>query len=452
METREGNSITTVSKKEYFAYFAYGFGQCFSFGLVGTFILFFYTDILGISAIAASTIFLIARVWDAVNDPMIASFMDTRKTKEGKFKGYLKIIPIFVVISTILCFISPDIPMKGKIIYALITYMLWGMVYTISDIPFWSLSAVISNQPEERTKLITVANLGVFGGIGMVGIILPPLAVILGKGNMRMGYLAGVIISMIIGYAFMLYGYKNIKERVKPAKAEKVMLKDVMQSLKSNNHMFKVLSIFFLNIFMNIVQGTINYFFIYNMNNQSLMIAFGFIGTASALGFFIIPSLTKKYSKKSVLSSILMIDIVVRIVFFMMGYKNVATVMVMITITQFLYAATAPIISAMLAETIEYSEVKTGKRCEAITFSGQTFCGKLSVALGGASTGILLTTIGYVPNIAQPLGTLKGLFIIISILPAIGSLIRLLILSTYKYTEEEYKKDLKILEQRRCIS
>ncbi|MGH4050322.1 MAG: MFS transporter [Clostridium sp.] len=94
--------------------------------------------------------------------------------------------------------------------------------------------------------------------------------------------------------------------------------------------------------------------------------------------------LLNKFAKKSVLSSILMIDIVVRIIFFMMGYKNVAMVMVMITITQFLYAATAPIISAMLAETIEYSEVKTGKRCEAITFSGQTFCGKLSMALGGA--------------------------------------------------------------------
>jgi len=67
-----------VSKKEYFGYFSYGFGQCFSYGLVGSFILFFYTDILGISAVAASTIFFIARVWYAVNDPMVAGFMDTR--------------------------------------------------------------------------------------------------------------------------------------------------------------------------------------------------------------------------------------------------------------------------------------------------------------------------------------------------------------------------------------
>ena len=112
-------SMTTntsrVSKKEYFGYFCYGFGECFNYGLVGTFILFFYTDILGISAAAASIIFLIARVWDAANDPVCAGIMDMRRTKEGKFKGYLKIIPIFVVISTTACFFAPDISLQGKV-------------------------------------------------------------------------------------------------------------------------------------------------------------------------------------------------------------------------------------------------------------------------------------------------------------------------------------------------
>src|SRR4051812_14901308 len=90
-----------ISTKEYLAYFSYGFGQCFSFGLVGTFILFFYTDILGISAVAASIIFLVARIWDAVIDPVVAGFMDTRRTKHGKFRGYMKFTPILIVVSSI---------------------------------------------------------------------------------------------------------------------------------------------------------------------------------------------------------------------------------------------------------------------------------------------------------------------------------------------------------------
>ncbi len=81
-----------VTRREYLGYFSYGFGQCFSYGLLGSFILFFYTDILGISALAASTIFLIARVWDAVNDPMVAGFMDTRRTKSGKFKDRKSVV------------------------------------------------------------------------------------------------------------------------------------------------------------------------------------------------------------------------------------------------------------------------------------------------------------------------------------------------------------------------
>ncbi len=444
--------MNKVTNKDYFAYFSYGFGQCFSFGIVGTFIMFFYTEILGISAVAASIIFVIARVWDAVNDPIIAGSMDTRVTKQGKFRGYLKIIPIFTVISTILCFISPDFSMTGKVIYAAVTYLIWGTVYTISDIPFWSLSAVMTEKAEERTKFVTMANVGVFAGIGLAGILVPPLVGVFKDKDPSIAYLMAVIIIMAMGYGFMMYGYAHTKERIQHSTSEKNTKKDVINSLKNNPHMFKVLLIFFFNIFMNVIQNIINYFFVYNMKDANLMVIFGFIGTASALGFFFIPVLAKKYMKKNILSVILIIDIVVRGIFFLCGYQNVVIVMLMLTVTQFLYSATGPLISAMLSETIEHSEVKTGKRCEAITFSGQTFTGKLSVALAGAVAGLILTFIEYTPNVEQTSATLNGLFFVISVLPAFGSLIRLIILRTYKYTEVEYNENLKILAQRKKVS
>ena len=439
-----------VSKKEYFGYFSYGFGQCFSYGLVGSFILFFYTDILGISAVAASTIFFIARVWDAVNDPMVAGFMDTRRTKTGKFKGYMKFTPIFIAISTILCFFAPDISVQGKVLYAGITYILWGMVYTVSDIPFWSLSAVISDDPQKRTNLVTAANLGVFAGMGIVGSLIPILVPIFGQGDLKKGYLFAVMAIMLIGYGFMMYGHSTIKERVEPTQGEKVHMKDVFTSLLANKHLFKMLGIFFLNLFMNIVNGIVIYFFTYNMNNENLMTIFGLMGTASALGFFFIPTLTKKFQKRHILSGIVVLDIIVRMVFYFVGYSNPVILMTMLALTQILHASAGPIMSSMIAETIEYSEVKTGKRCEAITFSGQTFVGKLSTAIAGTVTGIILVTIGYVPEAAQQSPeTLNGLFFVISALPILGGIIRLIILSTYKYNEEAYKKDLVILEQRR---
>ena len=439
-----------VSRREYLGYFSYGFGQCFSYGLLGSFILFFYTDILGISALAASTIFLIARVWDAVNDPMVAGFMDTRRTKSGKFKGYLKFAPLFVVISTILCFFSPDLAIQWKVLYAAITYILWGTVYTVSDIPFWSVSAVITNDPQTRTSLVTAANLGVFAGIGMVGSLVPLLVGLFGQESLADGYFIAVILIMIAGYAFMMFGATTIRERVEPSAGEKVTMKDVFRNLLVNRHLFKMLAIFFLNLFMNIVNGIILYFFIYNMGNEGLMSIYGLMGTFAALGFFLIPNLTKKFRKKDLLAGIIVLDIVVRIVFFMTGYENVPMLLVMLMLTQLFHASLGPVMSSMIAETIEYSEVKTGWRCEAITFSGQTFMGKLSAAIAGSLTGLILIAIGYVPEAAvQSPGTLNGLFMVVSLLPVAGGLIRLVILRYYTYTEEAYRKDLAVLAQRR---
>ncbi|WP_300957820.1 MFS transporter [Faecalibaculum rodentium] len=439
-----------VSRREYLGYFSYGFGQCFSYGLLGSFILFFYTDILGISALAASTIFLIARIWDAVNDPMVAGFMDTRRTKSGKFKGYLKFAPLFVVISTILCFFSPDLAIQWKVLYAAITYILWGTVYTVSDIPFWSVSAVITNDPQTRTSLVTAANLGVFAGIGMVGSLVPLLVGLFGQESLADGYFMAVILIMIAGYAFMMFGATTIRERVEPSAGEKVTMKDVFRNLLVNRHLFKMLAIFFLNLFMNIVNGIILYFFIYNMGNEGLMSIYGLMGTFAALGFFLIPNLTKKFRKKDLLAGIIVLDIVVRIVFFMTGYENVPMLLVMLMLTQLFHASLGPVMSSMIAETIEYSEVKTGRRCEAITFSGQTFMGKLSAAIAGSLTGLILIAIGYVPEAAvQSPGTLNGLFMVVSLLPVAGGLIRLVILRYYTYTEEAYRKDLAVLAQRR---
>ncbi len=442
-----------VSRREYLGYFSYGFGQCFSYGLLGSFILFFYTDILGISAIAASTIFLIARVWDAVNDPMVAGFMDTRRTKTGKFKGYLKFAPLFVVISTILCFFAPNIAVQWKILYAAITYILWGTVYTVSDIPFWSISAVISDDPQKRTNLVTAANLGVFAGIGMVGSLVPLLVGLFGQQSLADGYFFAVILIMFVGYGFMMFGHSTIKERVEPSQGEKVTMKDVFKNLLVNRHLFKMLAIFFLNLFMNIVNGIIIYFFIYNMGNENLMSIYGLMGTFAALGFFLIPSLTRKFRKKDLLTGIILADIAVRVVFFMTGYQNVPMLLVMLMLTQLFHASLGPVMSSMIAETIEYSEVKTGRRCEAITFSGQTFMGKLSAAVAGSLTGIILVAIGYVPEAAvQSAETLNGLFMVVSLLPILGGIIRLVILKFYTYTEESYRNDLKILEERRAAA
>ncbi|MGM0524408.1 MAG: MFS transporter [Bacillota bacterium] len=444
------NALKKISTKEVLSYFSYGMGQCISFGLVGTFIMYFYTDILGISALAASTIFVIARTFDAVNDPFMASFIDTRKSKHGKFRQYLLYMPVFIFLITIIAFLPLDLNPTAAVLFAGTTYILWGVFYTVSDVPFWSMSAVMSQDAQERTKLVTFANLGVFVGIGIPTLLFTPLAEWLGNGSVDDGFFMAVVILSTLMLPFMFIGFKNTKERVKPS-VEKVKMRDAIKVIKGNKPMFIVLATFFCNVFVNITLTLNIFFFTYNLNNASLMSAFGIISLVSCIGFFFIPMLTKRFYKKHILMVILAVDVIVRILFFLSGYNSTAVVLTFMSITMVLYTATGPLISAMLAETIELTEVRTGQRSEAVTFSGQTFTGKLSVAIAGGATGVILTMINYVPNQSQTDGTLTGLFFFIALLPAVGSIVRLILMYFYKFTEKEFDQAVLELQRRKGL-
>ncbi|MEG8980356.1 MFS transporter [Priestia megaterium] len=436
-----------ISKKELFSYFSYGVGQCISFGLVGTFILYFYTDILGISAIAASTIFLIARAWDAIIDPLIGGVMDTLNSKHGKFRPYMLYTPFIIILVTVFCFLPLDLSPTGKIIYAGITYILWGMVYAVSDVPFWSMTSVMSQDKKERSKLVTFANLGIVVGMGIPTLLFNPIAEWIGKGNTEDGYTFTVVILMLISLPLMIIGFKNTKERVKHS-GEKIKLIDVFKVVKTNKHLFVILATFLCSTFMNIATGLYVYFFKYNLGSASLMSIFGVISVFSGLGFLLLPFLISKFKKKHIFMSVALIDILIRVVFFFIGYENTLVVFIFLAIVTCLHSLTTPIISAMIVDTIEYSEWRTGRRCEAITFSGQTFTGKLSIAIAGGLTGIVLNTVGYLPGQAQSSQTLSGLFFCIVLIPALGSVLRLVCMSFYTFTEDKHEAIVEELNSR----
>ncbi len=433
------NAPNTLSKKELGAYFGYGVGQCFSFGLVGIFILYFYTDILGISPIAASTIFLVARIWDAVNDPLIAGYMDTLNSRFGKYRPYMLFTPILIVLVTVASFYNIDASTSTKVIYAGITYILWGTLYTISDVPFWSMSTVMTDQPQERSKAATFAMLGVNAGIGGTMIVFPYITEFFAEGRVDQGYLPAVIVLMLVGLVLMLTGFYNVKERIKPIPGEKVTLKETFKTVRKNKPLFFILAAFFMNVFFNLVNGLYIFFFTYNMGDASLVSAIGTITFTSAIACLLTPVLTRRFKKRDIFIVLCVLEIIARIGFYLTGYESPTTVLIWLGVITTIFMMTNPLVSAMIADTVEYSYYHTGKRCAAITFSGQTFTGKLSVAVAGGLTGIILTAINYVPNAEQSAGTLTGLFLCISILPVIGAAIRIAIMSKYTFTEDQHE-------------
>ncbi len=440
-----------VKQKEYLGYFGYGFGQCVSFGVVGSFSLYYFTDIVGLTAFMASMIFLISRVWDAVNDPMLASIID-KSHKEGKpkFIPFLKIMPIAMAIVTILLFTNfANMPYTFKAIYCFAFYMLWGMIYTVSDVSFWSVSTVISEDSQERTKLITAANIGVFAGIGFAGALVPWVSEMLGGFGGSTNIFLTVTFAMVVFLLpFTILGTRQLKERVQPPKTEKITFKKIFENLKMNKPLRFILIIYFLNIGMNVVQTLAIYFFTANLGNVNLFATYSLMTTFAALGFFILPTLTNKFKKRNILFTLLALDSVLRLGFFFYGYDNAWLTTIILGVLFAIYAITAPILSVMIAETIEYAQYHTGIRAEAVTFSGQTFSGKLSVALAGTLAGILLTVIQYNPDLAtQSDYTLQGLFIIMSLLPAVFSVLRMIVLVFLKYDEEDHAEIVEKLKE-----
>ncbi len=439
-----------IPQKELWSYFGYGVGQCFSFGLVGSFINYFYTDVMGISALAASTIFLIARAWDAIHDPLIASVMDTLNSRFGKFRHFMLIAPFLITIMTLASFYNIDAPVSTKIIYAGVTYILWGTLYAISDIPFWSVSSVMSNEPRERTKAVTAAVLGVNAGCACANIFFPRLTAFFAPYSTDHGYFLAVLVMMIIGMLLMLNGFFNVKERVPPS-AEKVTMRDTFRNLWHNKPLFIVLASFFCCIFHNMANGIYIYFFIYNIGNVGLQAVIGVIGMVAALACLFAPVLTRHYKKRTLFLVICALDVVVRIILWVSGYHSLTLLFILLGLSALFMTMNGVFTSAMIVDTIEYAEYHTHKRCAAITFSGQTFTGKMSVAVGGGLIGVYLTLIDYVPQAAtQTPAVLSGLFFGISLLPAVGSVLRMIIMWFYDFTEDKHAEINRLLAERRA--
>jgi sugar (glycoside-pentoside-hexuronide) transporter len=450
--------IQKISVKELVAYFCYGFGQVLNYAMVGTYLTIFYTDYLKISASIAGVIFLIARIWDAINDPMMAALIDYTNSPKGKFRFWLKWISIFIVLTTILTFIPWNL--KGSVLIGVagISYILWGMVYTVSDVPFWSLSTAMSNDAQERSKAVTVANTGV-----SLGFLFPPLVVPLfskfighnllgveGFGNAAFmaGLPYGIMAIAVLTYPLMLFGYIGTKER-RHTSVEKVKIKDMINTVRTARPLFVICSIFISSVFWDLQGALLTYFFIVNLGNIDYQSTVTFFSLFAYATLVLYPVLTRRFKKKRILQAQLILDTLIRLPLLLFGYSNVTLVLAVIVALNFLQTLTSALIPNMIGECVEYCEYKTGKRTEGIVFSFQTFSGKLKTAIALGVSGFALTLIHYNPNAAEQTTTVaNGIFFVCLLLPILGNVIKFILSLFIRYTEDEYRLVVRFLEKK----
>ncbi len=458
-----------LSRKDKLSFTVAAFGRSGIYTIMTMFYMVFLVDVVfqGMknAGVTASSIILAGRIFDAANDPIMGMIVDRTRTKWGKMRPYLLFSPVPIAITTVLLFWAPGFASDGaKIAYAAVTYILWGVMFTIQDVPFWGLSAVITPNEQERTSFLSTARLGsTFGGI-LPSLLIPVLRnSTLGLKN---GYLVGATIFALLGAALSSLAFFNTKERVE--QSEKTpSLKESVQMVAKNKVLLIVIMAAILGstmVIANISADYIsNYLILQNGNNgfvpkgtvlTTLTIAIG-VGMVPAMAVF--PLLRKKFSLKQIYIGSSLFGVIAHMACYLVFVGNVEHInLYLLWVCLFFMGFPLGIYNvityALIADSVDYIEWKTGKRSEGVCFAFQTFLSKVTAGIAGVATGIVLDKGGYIepdPTQLDAMGkqilatqspdTLKWLLFMVTVLPAIGFALTIIPMLFNDYTGK--KKD-----------
>lgn len=381
----------------------------------------FYTDTFGISALAAGTLLVVVRVWDAIFDPIMGIIADKTNTRWGKFRPWVLWTAIPFGIMGFLTFVTPDLSPTGKLIYAYTTYIILMMVYSANNLPYSALSGVMTGDHAERTSLSSYRF--VFAMIAQLiiqGLALP-MVHYFGQGNSAVGYQYTMGIFSALAVIFFFITFASTKERIQPPPEQKARVREHYKDLSKNRPwlaMFVLTLILFITLAMR--GSVVLYYFKYYVGREEIFSIFNVIGTLSTIvGIFFSKALAVRFGKKNVFIGGLAGTALFTALFIFLPPEAVEIMIVAEALRQFVYGFTIPLLWAMMADVADYSEWKNHRRATGIVFSAIVFALKAGLGFGGAITGYILSLYGYVPNVQQTAEALKGIVYTMSIFPAI---------------------------------
>lgn len=441
VENTVKSSENDVSMKTLISFGMGSLGNNIICAMIGTYLTIYLTDSFGIGAAAVGTLFLVARIIDAITDPIMGVIVDNTKSKMGKSRPYLLVVPIFMGITTIMCFSSPNLSESGKLIWIYISYILWGICFTAMDTPYWSLSANITQSAQGRTKIITSARTIAFGGSLVVSVFTLPLVA---KFSNWTTVAVVYSITAAICTWITVWGVREINVDRKP---QKQGLKQLKELFKTNKPLrILLISMLMLEITYALRNGFSIYYIKYNFNAESYIpVVTGISIVSGMIGGICTPNITKKLGKRKTALIGIGINALGFLSIFLLKYSNLTLMLAINTIMGIAEGAANISLASMVADCVEYGEWKTGKRSEGMIFSSNIFKTKLASAIGGALCGYVLAFVGYKANAVQTISTLNGMHVMYSLIPGIIAIFSIISLRRYNLTEKEYEAILEDL-------
>ena len=434
-----------LKKRDYIFFSLAQFASSAVTGLVQGYLLFFYTVCVGISPAAVGTMFLVSKIFDGLNDPIMGVIVDRTRTKWGKMRPYLFGAAIPWGILTIIMFmpgIYTSMNGAGKVAFMWITYLLYSILGTAVGVPLNGLPAVASPNTDERAKIISISR--ILGSIGeQSALVLLTLFLIITQDNYPSSYMLMALIIGILGPLFMVLGAKFVKERLEPTSRTPNVLEGFKYLFK-NKQFWLLICSNLLTFFRNFVSAMIIYVVSYIYANGSLQIIFSLPGAvASMIGMMLAPKMRKLMdSKRLFILATIWHSVALALIFFIyiIGGKAWWLVAILMFIALIPVGILNVIPHLMATDTLDYWEDKTGDRCEGITFSLMSLRSKISSGLKDYTMSYLLVFFGFsqaLPFLSdhtpvQSDFTKLGLFSIYTIIPAVLNLISIVPILFYK--------------------
>lgn len=445
----------------------YGFGDMASsmfWKIFGMYLLFFYTDVFGLAPAAVGTMFLITRIWDSFLDPVIGVIADRTESRWGKFRPYLLYVALPFGIIGVLTFTTPDLSAGGKLVYAYVTYTLMMMVYSAINVPYASLLGVMSPNPQDRTTLSSYRMFFAYLGSFIALMLIEPLVEFFSRhGSVQQSWQYSVAVIAAMCVVLFLACFALTKERVKPIHEEKHSLKEDLLDLCKNGPWWILLGAGIAALIFNSIRdgATIYYFKYYVLETSSFQIAslgvtvtwtslYLMLGQASnMLGVALAAPVANHIGKKNTYILAMAIATVLSIAFYWFTPGQLVLIFVFQALISVCAGIIFPLLWSMYADIADYSELKCGRRATGLIFSSSSMSQKLGWTLGGALTGWLLGYFGFQANVVQTETAVVGIKMMLSFLPAIGTVLSIIFIAFYPLSEKKVKEITAELEEER---
>jgi GPH family glycoside/pentoside/hexuronide:cation symporter len=428
---------------------AYGIGDyaiCLYWSGVGLYLLYFYTDVVGISPLYAGWIYAIGITWDAITDPFMGFIAERTRSKWGSYRPFIIFGSVPLALSFVLLFWVPPFEGTFLFIFLLLVNIIHRSCFTIVSVPYSSLTARITDDSDERTKLTTARMLAASFGTFSISAAGFPIVLFFGSGNESTGFLFLGLISGSIAILILAITVYFVKERTfDPVNQINTNFKLVAKSVSQNYPFWIVFSsILILGSTAIMFNNNLIYFVKYSLDLHAYQ---GLIlGTSGGFTLLAIPFwalLALRLGKRNSWLIAMVWLLIGFLAFYFYPTQSLSELLIILAFLGFGNGATGVLFWSMLPDTIEYGEWKTGIRTESSLYGFMTFAQKGAIGISALLLGIILTNIGFIPNETQSQETLDSLKMVMSWVPISGVILSLVMVIFYPINKSFHAKLLK---------